>query len=150
MNVNEALRSVVDPEIPSCSIVDLGMIARTHVDDDSIEVDLLPTFIGCPARHVIGEDVRSALNQIASGRRIQVEFVLDPPWTTDRVTDAGKAALKEYGISPDASTCPYCGSTDTKLESAFGPTPCRSTNYCNACRNVFEGFKEKSRRLPIR
>jgi ring-1,2-phenylacetyl-CoA epoxidase subunit PaaD len=155
----EALAAVMDPEIPACSIVDLGMVERLDVTDDAVEVDLLPTFVGCPAKDLIGEDVEQALREVADGQEVRVRFVHDPPWTTDRITEEGKASLREYGIAPhwdrpagpipvplmaaSGVSCPYCGSTQTVQESAWGPTPCRAAHYCRACRNPFEGFKKK-------
>lgn len=158
--VREALAAVMDPEIPSCSIVDLGMVQRVEVADDAVEVELLPTFVGCPATDVIGEDARAAVGAVSGDREVRVRFVFDPPWTTDRITERGKASLREYGISPhweggppgpvvvqlrraSGMACPYCGSRETEMESAFGPTPCRTTHFCRACRNAFEGFKTK-------
>jgi ring-1,2-phenylacetyl-CoA epoxidase subunit PaaD len=157
----DALASVPDPEIPTCSIVDLGMVERVNVDEDAVEVDLLPTFVGCPAKDVIGEDVEETLRGITDGRAVRVRFVYDPPWTTNRITERGRAGLRALGISPhwehsagpvtvpmmrDAGTpCPFCGSADTVMEAAFGPTPCRTTHFCRACRNPFDGFKEKLR-----
>jgi ring-1,2-phenylacetyl-CoA epoxidase subunit PaaD len=158
----DALASVPDPEIPTCSIVDLGMVERVDVDADTVEVDLLPTFVGCPAKDIIGEDARTALHGVADGRAVEVRFVYDPPWTTDRITEQGRAGLRALGISPHwdqpaagpvaiplmretGTSCPYCGSANTVMEAAFGPTPCRTTNFCRACRNPFEGFKEKGR-----
>ncbi|HEX9823191.1 MAG TPA: 1,2-phenylacetyl-CoA epoxidase subunit PaaD [Actinomycetota bacterium] len=158
--VLEALTAVMDPEIPTCSIVDLGMVERIEVTGEGILVDLLPTFIGCPAKDVIGEDALRAVTTAADGASVRVRFVYDPPWTTARITERGKASLHEYGISPhwgggpprpvvvpllsrSGIACPYCGSGDTAMESAFGPTPCRAAHYCRSCRNAFEGFKEK-------
>jgi ring-1,2-phenylacetyl-CoA epoxidase subunit PaaD len=143
--VREALAGVVDPEIPTASINDLGMVERVEVTPDGVEIDLLPTFLGCPAKVVIGEQARRAAEAVSGDRRVDVRFVLDPPWTTDRVNEAGRSALREYGISPESDRCPYCGSSDTELSSDFGPTPCRSTHFCRGCRNVFEGFKLKVR-----
>ncbi len=149
--VRRALERVVDPEIPTCSIVDLGMIGRLEVTGEAIACDLLPTFVGCPAKTVIGEEVERVLVEVAGGRRVEVRFVYAPAWTADRVTDAGREALRSYGISADRSSCPWCGSTDTEVTSDFGPTPCRSIHFCSACRNVFEGFKDKGdrRSLPV-
>jgi ring-1,2-phenylacetyl-CoA epoxidase subunit PaaD len=162
--VRDALASVPDPEIPTCSIVDLGMVERVDVKEDLVEVDLLPTFVGCPAKDVIGEDVEMALRRVGDGRVVRVNFVYDPPWTTERITEKGKAGLRALGIPPHwderaagpvaipllrqtGTSCPYCGSTDTTMEAAFGATPCRTTHFCRACRNPFEGFKEK--RSPV-
>jgi ring-1,2-phenylacetyl-CoA epoxidase subunit PaaD len=158
--VRRTLDGVPDPEIPACSITDLGMVERVEVTAAAVEVDLLPTFVGCPAKDVIGEDVRSALDRVAGGREVTVRFVHDPPWTTDRITERGRARLREFGIAPhwdrSASTpvtiplltaapvpCPYCGSDDTVMESRWGPTPCRTQHWCRSCRNPYEGFKEK-------
>lgn len=159
--VREVLAAVPDPEIPVCSIVDLGMVERVEASHDAIEVDLLPTFVGCPAKDIIGADVERAVGEVAGGRDVRVRFVLSPAWTTDRITEAGKEALRGFGISPhwDRGTgpvvvplmrpgsgvrCPYCGSTQTLQESSFGATPCRAQHFCSACRNPFEGFKEKA------
>jgi ring-1,2-phenylacetyl-CoA epoxidase subunit PaaD len=148
--VHEALSQVVDPEIPVCKITDLGLVERVEVFQDVIEVDLVPTFAGCPALDVIRIDVERAIAPVAEGRTVRVRFVLDPPWTTTRINETAREAMKEYGLAPPgarllkiAVPCPYCGSLDTTIESEFGPTLCRSVRYCNACRNPFEGFKPK-------
>ena len=157
--IREALAGVPDPEIPACSIVDLGMVERVDATDDDVRVDLLPTFIGCPAKEIIRDDVEEAVRAVAGDRTVHIRFVYDPPWTTDRITERGKDALRSFGISPhwergpdtvgipllmgSGVGCPYCGSADTVTESAFGPTPCRTVHFCRSCRNPFEGFKEK-------
>lgn len=155
----ETLSGVMDPEIPTCSIVDLGMVERVEANDGSIEVDLLPTFLGCPAKELIGRDVEAAVRTVADGDDVRVRFLYEPAWTTERITERGKAALRAMGISPhwdgggatvvplmtgSSVPCPYCGSAETVTESAFGPTPCRTIHFCRACRNPFEGFKEKA------
>lgn len=144
--VRARLATVMDPEIPAVSITDLGIVERVAITGDAIEVDLLPTFTGCPALDVIREDVEQAL---AGDRPVLVRFVNSPAWTTERISEAGRAALGTYGISPPLlqigakPACPFCGSTDTVEESAFGPTLCRTIRYCTACRNPYEGFKRK-------
>jgi ring-1,2-phenylacetyl-CoA epoxidase subunit PaaD len=162
--LREALAAIPDPEIPACSIVDLGMVERVEATAQRVEVDLLPTFIGCPAKDIIGEEVERAARGVVGEREVRIRFVYDPPWTTDRITDRGKEALRSFGISPHwerggkpvalplltraGVACPYCGSTETVTESAFGPTPCRTVHFCRRCRNPFEGFKTKD--LPSR
>jgi ring-1,2-phenylacetyl-CoA epoxidase subunit PaaD len=159
-SVRAALDTVHDPEIPACSITDLGMVERVHVTDEAVEVDLLPTFVGCPAKDVIADDVRAALREAAEGRELRIRFVYDPPWTTGRISERGRAQLREVGIAPhwerssgpvpislmsvSGVSCPFCGSTETKMESAWGPSPCRTQHWCSSCRNAFEGFKEKA------
>ena len=164
----EALGTVRDPEIPTCSITDLGIVERVAVSDQSIEVELLPTFSGCPALDVIAQDVKTALGRVAGGRELKVRFVYSPAWTSERITPSGREALRSYGLTPpweDKSSenrpqafvslaslgaqmrmpaCPFCSSRDTALESAFGPTLCRSTHFCRSCRNPFEAFKPKT------
>ena len=163
----EAIAAVHDPEIPPCSIVDLGIVERVQVAESGIEVDLLPTFAGCPALDVIEADVRAAIQGVADGKDVRVRFVYSPPWTSDRITEQGREALRAYGVTPpspvgqapshkafvplsalkDAGpplTCPFCGSLQTVVESDFGPTLCRTIHFCRACRNPFEGFKPKT------
>jgi ring-1,2-phenylacetyl-CoA epoxidase subunit PaaD len=154
IDVWEVLETVKDPEIPAVSVVDLGIIEKVEVADARVKVTALPTFVGCPALEVIGRDIQSALRD--AGYEPEVDFVFDPPWTTDRITAEGKRKLEEYGLAPPTGkapagpvrltllapgTCPYCGSKDTVLESPFGPTLCRATSYCKSCRNPFEQFK---------
>ncbi|MBI4259143.1 MAG: phenylacetate-CoA oxygenase subunit PaaJ [Actinobacteria bacterium] len=159
----EALSGVHDPEIPPLPITDLGIVERVTVEDDAVHVALLPTFSGCPALDVIAEDVEAAVRAVAGRRPVTVRFVHSPPWTSDRITPAGREALRSYGLTPPGeggsapafvplaalsgargtSACPFCGSDDTVLESAFGPTLCRSTHFCRSCRNPFEAFKPK-------
>lgn len=147
-----ALAEVADPEIPSVSVVDLGMIEQVQITPDRVIVTCLPTFVGCPAIDLIRADIESALRDL--GVIPEVRFVNSPPWTSERVTDEGRRKLTEYGLSPPsprgqvpvslltAGSCPYCGSGDTVLESPFGPTACRSTCYCRSCRNPYERFKD--------
>jgi ring-1,2-phenylacetyl-CoA epoxidase subunit PaaD len=157
----EALAGVRDPEIPPISITDLGMVERVRVADARVEVELLPTFVGCPALDVIRAEADRALREVAGDVPVEVRFVYGPPWTSDRITPAGREALRTYGLTPPGdrplpfvplaslrpteggAPCPFCRSDDTVLESAFGPTLCRATLFCRACRNPFEAFKPK-------
>ncbi|TAK02367.1 MAG: phenylacetate-CoA oxygenase subunit PaaJ [Chloroflexota bacterium] len=141
--VREILRGVADPEIPAISIVDLGMVERIEVGPDRIEVELLPTFVGCPAQELIRSTVIDALAPL--GRPTVVGFSFRVPWTSDRITDIGRRRLTAAGFAPPADPaavrCPYCGSSQVVMDSAFGPTQCRSLFYCRGCRQPFEGFK---------
>lgn len=152
--VRAALAEVADPEIPAISIVDLGIVERVEVRGDRIAVELLPTFVGCPALEVIRSSVEERLASF--GRPVDVSFGYRVPWTSDRITPAGREKLRGSGFAPpmpandagptlislgDAVPCPYCGSRRTILENAFGPTQCRSIRYCTSCRQPFEEFK---------
>jgi ring-1,2-phenylacetyl-CoA epoxidase subunit PaaD len=156
--IRHAIDSVRDPEIPSVTIGGLGLVEDVRVADDAIEIDLLPTFVGCPALDAIKADVRKAVAPYANGTPVRVRWVFDPPWTTDRISEDAKASMRLFGIAPPngnnvramqpllqiAMRCPFCGSADTVVESDFGPTLCRTVRYCNACKNPFEGFKSKA------
>ena len=137
-----ALEHVADPEIPAVSIVDLGVVFDVRVDE-RITVELLPTFVGCPALEVIRTSVIDALEPF--GLPIDAEFTWRVPWTSDRISERGRARLAGSGFAPPAAPedvrCPYCGSERVAMDSAFGPTQCRSLFYCRACRQPFEAFK---------
>lgn len=138
--VMAALAAVADPEIPAVSIVDLGMVEGVRVDDAAIRIELLPTFVGCPALDAIQQAVEDRLSGF--DRTVEVEFGFRVPWTTERITARGRERLRASGFAPpDEATCPYCGSADVVLENLFGPTQCRSLRYCRACRQPFESFK---------
>ena len=141
--VRSLLGGVCDPEIPTVSIVDLGLVHDIRIDDGSIAVELLPTFVACPALEVIRATVGDALGPL--GRAVDVSFTFAVPWTTERLTDAGRAGLARAGIAPPSEPaavgCPFCGGRDVVMDSAFGPALCRSLFYCRACRQPFEAFK---------
>jgi ring-1,2-phenylacetyl-CoA epoxidase subunit PaaD len=140
--IRAALADVTDPEIPTVSIVDLGIVECVDVQEDQIRIDLLPTFVGCPALEVIREAVVERLAEF--DRPTRVEFTFGTPWTTDRLTAAGRDGLRRAGISPPmdgAMTCAFCGSKRVAMENLFGPTLCRSLFYCRDCRQPFEAFK---------
>ncbi|HLY14896.1 MAG TPA: 1,2-phenylacetyl-CoA epoxidase subunit PaaD [Candidatus Limnocylindrales bacterium] len=152
------LQGVVDPEIPAISIVDLGIVRAVSLVDGELGVELLPTFIGCPALELIQAGVRERLAPLAgeeaSGiERITVSISYAEAWTADRISARGRAALVASGFAPPGggpqllalsapATCPFCGSRRTVLENAFGPTRCRSIHYCTSCRQPFEQFKD--------
>jgi ring-1,2-phenylacetyl-CoA epoxidase subunit PaaD len=107
-------------------------------------VTITPTYTGCPATQVIERDIRAALDA-AGYRDVAVETMLSPPWTTDWISESGKAKLHAYGIAPPSAartaTCPQCGSTDTEEVSRFGSTPCKALWRCRACLEPFDRFK---------
>ena len=141
--VRQRLAGVHDPEIPNVSIVDLGLVERVAVTPRAIEVELLPTFVGCPALEVIRDAVTQALEPF--GRPVEVAFTWRVPWTSDRITETGRARLAASGFAPPADPadvrCPYCASARVAMDSLFGPTQCRSLFYCRDCRQPFEAFK---------
>jgi ring-1,2-phenylacetyl-CoA epoxidase subunit PaaD len=148
-----ALHDVSDPEIPQISVVDLGVVRSVEVDLSGIHVELLPTFVGCPAIDLMRRAVADRLARFE--RPVEVVVSHAEPWTSDRITERGRRALESSGFAPplpptDASLaialerpvpCPYCGSRRTVLENVFGPTQCRSIRYCTDCRQPFEHFK---------
>ena len=143
-DVRAALATVPDPEIPVLSVVDLGIVHRVEVHPDQIDVAILPTFVGCPALDVIRSTIAEQLGE-RFGRPVRVETTFEVPWTSERISAAGRAALRRAGIAPPADPtdmrCPFCGGADVVMDSAFGPTQCRSLFYCRGCRQPFEALK---------
>jgi ring-1,2-phenylacetyl-CoA epoxidase subunit PaaD len=143
-SVRAVLDRVPDPELPMVAITDLGMVHDVTVTADGIRVALLPTFVGCPALERIAASVRDALAPF--GRPVLVESSFAVPWTSDRITPAGRVALQRAGIAPPGAgadlRCPHCGSDAVALDNLFGPTQCRSVHYCRSCRQPFEALKD--------
>lgn len=143
--IREAVASVPDPEIPVITIDDLGILRDVTMDGDTIVVTITPTYSGCPAMTQIADDVRTAGGRFGE---VRVEIIHHPPWTTDWITERGKAALREYGIAPPpavgdpaVTTCPRCGSESTDTVSQFGSTACKALMVCRSCREPFDLFK---------
>lgn len=152
----DALGQVPDPEIPVISVVDLGIVRDVHFEDGTCVVTITPTYSGCPAMQVIAEDVQRVLEQEGIGA-VRLETRLSPAWTTDWMSEKGRAALKDYGIAPPAQQaidisglrrgaevsvpCPRCGSAHTRLVSQFGSTSCKALYQCLDCREPFDYFK---------
>ncbi len=138
--IRAVLETVMDPEIPVVSVVDLGIVREVSAE----RVAITPTYSGCPATEVIERTIREALDAAGFGD-VRIETELAPPWTTDWISDKGRAALNAYGIAPPdlakAATCPQCGSTDTEEVSRFGSTPCKAQWRCTACLEPFDRFK---------
>ena len=165
-DILDVLRTIDDPEMP-ISIVDLGIVEDVRIVDpdtdvqpnsaapaDQVEIDILPTFIGCPALPMIEQDIMQKVGLLDGVESVRVRFVYDPPWSVDRITTRGRKSLEEIGVTvPDraqspelvqlnvAVACPFCKATDTRVTSPFGPTRCRMIYYCNACKNSFEHMK---------
>jgi ring-1,2-phenylacetyl-CoA epoxidase subunit PaaD len=150
----DALAEIPDPEIPVISLVDLGVVKDVHVDGNDVRVEFTPTFLGCPALEMMRDAMAEKVRGL--GGEPMIDVVLDDSWSTDKISPAGREKLRESGFAPPSPRaaetptlvqlqrgfrCPYCNSTDTTLENLFGPTPCRSVRYCNACRQPFEQFK---------
>ena len=135
-DVLRVLESVKDPEIDTVSIIDLGMVEKVSIQNKTVLIDILPTFVGCPALEIIRNNIIKAVNIIEGVEETLVNFI---------------NSLKEFGIAPppkhfkeDGSwhiDCPYCGSTYVTLDNIFGPTACRSILYCKSCKNPFEAMK---------
>ena len=138
------LEAVPDPEIPVLSIVDLGMVREVRLRGRHVTVAITPTYSGCPATTVIALAVEAALRD--AGLEPVIETRIDPPWTTDWLSEAGRAKLAAYGIAPPEPTggpraCPRCGSARVARVSQFGSTPCKSAWRCEACLEPFDHFK---------
>lgn len=144
--------TVCDPEIPALTIEDLGILRAVTTHGDEVEVEITPTYSGCPAMNMIALDVETALAR--AGIAAQVRTVLSPAWTTDWMTENGRRKLTESGIAPpargggrralfgqDAVACPICGSEDTEVLAEFGSTSCKSLWRCKTCREPFDYFK---------
>ena len=151
----DILRAIPDPEMPTINLVDLGVIRKVRVDDDKgrVLVELLPTFVGCPALDLMRLEIRQRLGAFGT---IEVKIVYSEVWTTERITEAGRTMLRAAAITPPprrslkvlskleqavSHECPLCHSMNTQLDNLFGPTPCRAIGYCNDCHQPFEQFK---------
>jgi ring-1,2-phenylacetyl-CoA epoxidase subunit PaaD len=156
------LGQVQDPEIPVISVVDLGIVRGVEWQGAECVVTITPTYSGCPAMQVIAESVTEALHSHGVPN-VRLVSQLSPAWTTDWMSEAGKRALKDYGIAPPAQKvidisglhagvkrgaapllkveCPNCGSAHTELTSQFGSTPCKALYKCLDCREPFDYFK---------
>jgi ring-1,2-phenylacetyl-CoA epoxidase subunit PaaD len=172
LDVRAILATIDDPEMP-ISIVDLGIVEAVRVEPVPVEpvpaeagpaatvqVVIVPTFVGCPALDMIRREIVLKVGRLAGVDRVEVQFVHDPPWTTDRISPGGRESLRRHGVDvpqhggpgqrrPESVTlqtsavaCPFCGSSATALESSFGPTRCRLIMYCRSCGNPFERMKK--------
>lgn len=147
------LEEVKDPEIPVLSLVDLGVITEVIVDKNTVQIEMTPTFVGCPALDFMKTEIHEVLTKYGV-ENVSIEVTFRKPWNSDLISEKGKLALKKFGLAPPPSRelfteldvlehaiCPRCNGTDTDLKNTFGPTLCRSIHYCNTCREAFEQFK---------
>lgn len=159
-DVWQMLEKVMDPEVPVLSVVDLGIVRHVDISDgyggQKVQVNITPTYSGCPAMDMIAAAIRLELN-MAGFAEVKVVTQLAPAWTTDWMSESGKAKLKDYGIAPplplfsacqemqvneqQAIECPKCGSHHTRLVSQFGSTPCKALYQCGDCSEPFDYFK---------
>jgi len=148
------LEQVSDPEIPVLSILEMGVVRSALFVDEVVQVVITPTYSGCPAMDVIGDDIKNILKE--NGYDATIKLVLSPAWTTDWITEKGRKALLDYGIAPPLEAeadkdvllgskklvgCPQCGSTNTKMVSQFGSTACKAFFQCEDCLEPFDYFK---------
>ena len=143
-----------DPEIPTVSVIDLGIISGVEVKEEGIKITMTPTFSGCPAIKYMTDNIKTKVEELLPGTAVEVEVDFDTQWTTNKITDEGRRKLQEFGLAPPKKyeggfnvadianvNCPYCNSENTTMNSAFGPTLCRATHYCFDCLQAFEQFK---------
>ena len=150
----DLLARVPDPELPTVSIVDLGIARDVRLEGDRLVVTITPTYSGCPAMREIEEDLRAQLS--AAFDEVEVRTVLSPPWTSDWITEQGRARLTAAGIAPPGArllpllvhdavgrpdACPHCGSPAVEELAAFGSAGCRALWRCTTCREPFDYFK---------
>jgi ring-1,2-phenylacetyl-CoA epoxidase subunit PaaD len=147
------LEEVKDPEIPVLSLVDLGVITGVHVHESTVEVEMTPTFVGCPALEIMKQEVADVLKKHGA-EHVNVNVSFREPWSSDKISEKGRMALERFGLAPPPSgpiindidvleyaTCPRCHRRNTEVRNLFGPTLCRSIHYCLDCREAFEQFK---------
>lgn len=150
---------VTDPELPMLTLADLGVLRDVAIDDDgTVVVAITPTYSGCPAMATMRDDLVHRLSD-AGFESVRVRVQLNPPWTTDWISDDGLKALSDNGISPPgeaprgpvplqllpirrAIQCPQCGSGDTEVTSEFGSTACKALYRCRSCGDPFDHIKE--------
>ena len=149
----DALQNVKDPEIPVISVVDMGIITGVYLDEDVVRITMTPTFVGCPAIDYMKNDIQQTVESLGY-ERVEVDVDFETKWSSNLITEEGKAQLKDFGLAPppriqgnveiknlENVKCPKCGSTNTTLNNPFGPTLCRSVHKCNDCGEGFEQFK---------
>lgn len=147
--IRSILETVLDPEVPVLSVVDLGIVRKILSNEDRVEVHICPTYSGCPALDVIATDIKTALVN-ADYPEVLVKYVYDEAWTTSMISEAGRKKLQDYGIAAPqydlekenrAIPCPMCSSENTERISEFGSTACKAFHRCKDCLEPFDYFK---------
>ncbi|MFI5286296.1 MAG: 1,2-phenylacetyl-CoA epoxidase subunit PaaD [Candidatus Dormibacteria bacterium] len=158
MTVIDEIRRVAgaipDPEMPALTIADLGILRDVRVDASGhVDIDITPTYSGCPALDTIREDVERRMREHGYAD-VAVHVVLAPAWTTEWMSEAGRVKLRDYGIAPPrrqhfevksltlAIECPRCSAPRTHELAHFGSTQCQAVRQCDACGETFPHFKE--------
>jgi len=150
----KALDEVKDPEIPVISLVEMGIVRAVDVDGSAISVTITPTFSGCPALHVMEQDIEARL-RLLGATAVSINITLHPAWSSDWISDEAREKLRQFGIAPppkhggqladvaffETAVCPRCSSTRSTLKNSFGSTLCRMIWVCNDCQEPFEQFK---------
>ncbi|HEX8725500.1 MAG TPA: 1,2-phenylacetyl-CoA epoxidase subunit PaaD [Gemmatimonadaceae bacterium] len=155
-DVLRILGTVMDPEVPVLSVVELGIVRDVVVGDRGVRITVTPTYSGCPAMHTMERDMRAALMEHGFAE-VEFDTVYAPAWTSDWIPAEAKEKLRRFGIAPPAPAeqgglialtrrppavaCPYCGSANTERRSEFGSTACKAIHFCNACQQPFDEFK---------
>jgi ring-1,2-phenylacetyl-CoA epoxidase subunit PaaD len=153
-SIRSLIATVNDPEVPAINIIELGIVRAVSIIGGKVIVTVTPTYSGCPAMHMIEEEIRRVLTENGVAQ-VEIQTVYSPAWTTDWMDEHARMKLKQYGIAPPHSvqsspvlqielpqvSCPHCDSAETKQKSEFGSTACKSYFYCHSCQQPFEYFK---------
>ena len=145
--VRAAVASVCDPEFPNVTIEQLGILESVRVSEGGeVDIELVPTFLGCPALDVITADVTAAVDQVEGVHKVAVQFRSDRVWTPERISKEGRENLASLTIAvrrdDDVAICPVCSSQRVVERSPFGPTACRAIAFCESCRNAVEVVRQ--------
>tara|TARA_Y100000294_G_scaffold171895_2_gene185943 strand:+ start:340 stop:795 length:456 start_codon:yes stop_codon:yes gene_type:complete len=139
----DLLSTIPDPEIPSISIVELGVVRNVKFNEDNFHITVTPTYSGCPALSFMKDEIVRAM-ETEGISNYQLHTSLAPPWTTDWMSTEVKEKLKEAGIAPPSEKvqCPRCDSPKVESISEFGSTACKALYKCNTCAEIFHYFKK--------
>ena len=153
-NIISAISEVTDPEIPVISVTDLGIITSVAIEGGNVRILMAPTFTACPATEMMRKMIMERTEKVEGVSSVEVLIDFSVPWNSNRISETGRKKLKEFGLAPPPvhdgtitgnmvanTSCPYCDSDNTSINTLFGPTLCRSMHYCHNCRQSFQQFK---------